>query len=362
MVLDTETRSLTPAAAERTIHRLGAQVDLSRPGVLALRIDSTLRGNWGAETAALLAGRAAPDLVVITPAYPEAGRRCVDGQVTVGGRPLAEAVSGLPGAPTSSSVIEILFPQLQVGPAPITLPVIRQGAAALVARLAGLHRVGTRVVICDAAEELDVEVIAAALSQLRLRVLSVDPGPVLSRLVPNGAPARGDAVAGPPALIYAGTQSVLSAAELDELRSDREVGWIELAPGDLARRSEAPLRAAVEQIKAALLRHDLVVARTTPTDWAPQWQRAIDRSYGLIARRVQLTAERPPQGLILTGGATALAVARGLGAQGVLVERLVRPLVARGQLVGGSASGLAVVTKGGLVPGLAEAIADLLGA
>ena len=74
---DTDTRRLSPAqAAERTV---AAYKALQRPGQrLYKKIDSTLRGNWAAEVAALqpLAG-----LAIVAPAFPATGRTLRGGRV-----------------------------------------------------------------------------------------------------------------------------------------------------------------------------------------------------------------------------------------------------------------------------------------
>jgi uncharacterized protein YgbK (DUF1537 family) len=49
----------------------------------------------------------------------------------------------------------------------------------------------------------------------------------------------------------------------------------------------------------------------------------------------------------VTGGETARAIARSLGASALLVEREVLPGIPQGRLLGGARAGLAVVTKAG---------------
>jgi uncharacterized protein YgbK (DUF1537 family) len=84
LAADTDTRRLSPAqAAERTVAAFKA---LHKPGQrLYKKIDSTLRGNWAAEVAALqpLAG-----LAIVAPAYPATGRTLRGGRVFVNGMPL----------------------------------------------------------------------------------------------------------------------------------------------------------------------------------------------------------------------------------------------------------------------------------
>ncbi|MCG7405605.1 MULTISPECIES: four-carbon acid sugar kinase family protein [Caballeronia] len=83
---DTDTRRLAPAdAAKRTADAWHA---LRAPGRrLYKKIDSTLRGNWAAEVAALtrVAGPA-----IVTPAFPATGRTVRDARVFVRGVPLED--------------------------------------------------------------------------------------------------------------------------------------------------------------------------------------------------------------------------------------------------------------------------------
>ncbi|VVE25502.1 Hrp-dependent type III effector protein [Pandoraea capi] len=86
VAIDTDTRRLAPAdAAARAV---AAWQRLAAPGRrLYKKIDSTLRGNWVAEVAALqpLAG-----LAIVAPAFPATGRTVRNGEVFVRGVPLAE--------------------------------------------------------------------------------------------------------------------------------------------------------------------------------------------------------------------------------------------------------------------------------
>ena len=51
--------------------------------------------------------------------------------------------------------------------------------------------------------------------------------------------------------------------------------------------------------------------------------------------------------MTLSGGDTALAILRALGAKGIKIEREVLPGIPLGRVLGGAADGLAVVTKAG---------------
>lgn len=85
VAIDTDTRRLKPA--EAALRAVAAWQRLAAPGRrLYKKIDSTLRGNWVAEVAALqpLAG-----LAIVAPAFPATGRTVENGEVFVRGVPLA---------------------------------------------------------------------------------------------------------------------------------------------------------------------------------------------------------------------------------------------------------------------------------
>jgi D-threonate/D-erythronate kinase len=91
LVIDTETRHLTPdQAAARTRHVAGAALPFS-PWLIYKKTDSTLRGNIAAEL------RAVQDVfgsrrMVYAPAYPDMGRTVKSGELFVWGTPVHETV------------------------------------------------------------------------------------------------------------------------------------------------------------------------------------------------------------------------------------------------------------------------------
>jgi len=92
---DTDSRRLDAAAAAACQHKAAQR--LLAPGMgLFKKIDSTLRGQPGAEIAALhavLSGRTQPvsrTRIILAPANPAMGRTTRDGRVYVHGRPLED--------------------------------------------------------------------------------------------------------------------------------------------------------------------------------------------------------------------------------------------------------------------------------
>jgi len=95
VVIDLRSRHVEPEEARRRVFAVTAHAHRVH------KIDSTLRGNWSAELAALVdAGRR----IVLIPSHPMAGRVCAGGVVYVNGVPVAESELGNdPRLPVRSS-------------------------------------------------------------------------------------------------------------------------------------------------------------------------------------------------------------------------------------------------------------------
>ena len=105
-VMDTETRHLDAAEASAKILRC---VRGRQPDLIYKKTDSTLRGNIGAELAAL--SSAYPERqVIFFPAYPDMGRTVVKGELLVDGVPvhLSQFASD-PQNPVATSAVAALF-------------------------------------------------------------------------------------------------------------------------------------------------------------------------------------------------------------------------------------------------------------
>ena len=161
LVIDTETRHLTPPEAAARVCRF------ARPDVAAVykKTDSTLRGNIAAEFRALLEAYPKRPLVYV-PAYPDLGRTVVEGELLVDGRPLAEsAFARDPLNPATDGRIAVLLRDCGV---PVTLvPRPTQLAAALA--MGG-------ILVCDGTRNEDLRAVADVLREAPVQALAAGPG------------------------------------------------------------------------------------------------------------------------------------------------------------------------------------------
>ena len=89
LAISAESRHLSAAELRQVMHGLAQRLPFARARILFKKIDSTLRGNVGAEIAAALTAFGC-DAAVITPAFPAMGRTVEEGYLRVGGAELIE--------------------------------------------------------------------------------------------------------------------------------------------------------------------------------------------------------------------------------------------------------------------------------
>ncbi|GGN87198.1 hypothetical protein GCM10011579_079700 [Streptomyces albiflavescens] len=396
----TNTRSLSPeAAATRNREIVRALHEASRaesvPYVIASRGDSTLRGHFPLETDVLAEELthlgAAPDGVVLVPAYIEAGRltldsvhwmRTGDGLLPVGESEFAKdatfgyASSALPdwveektgGRTPADKVVRITLTDLRAG-----------GPEHVADQLSSLRDGATAVV--DAVCDDDLRVLALALAaagEKGTRLLyRVGPSFVRARAgqsahLPLTAaelrPLRADAAHG---LIVVGSHVSLTTRQLNHLREQHgDIGEFELEVAQLLddTRREAHIQETAAAAAEALERSETVIrtTRTVVTATDPDESLAISRSVSAaLVEAVRLvTAARRPAFVIAKGGITSSDTAT----QGLDIRRawargtLLPGIVSLWQPVDGPAAGIPYIVFAGNVGGdtaLADALALL---
>ncbi|MEQ0564675.1 four-carbon acid sugar kinase family protein [Amycolatopsis sp. NEAU-NG30] len=352
LVVNLGTRHAPPSHAEQAVRHA---LELAGPVELTVkRVDTTLRGNVGVETGAVLA--AAPSArALVVPAFPDAGRVTLGGLHLVDGLPLAESPAARdPLAPVRTSRIRTLLQPAGREVAELPLDVVEEGVDAVVAAL----RRPAGIVVCDATTNRHLTTVARAAARLAAegtQWVSVDSGPFGVRLAAALGLAPGHGTV-PPVLAVVGSITGQTHDQLLETELVLDARYVDVDPD----RPDPPGTAAAV---GALLEagHRVVGIRTrapapgTPVD--PGVAARIPPALGEAARLV-LDAHRIG-GLYATGGDIAVAVTKALGAEGFEIDTEVLPLAVAGRLSGGPYAGLPFATKGGLIGGRDAAVACL---
>ncbi len=372
VAVDTATRSLPPAAAGRAV---AATVEaLRRGGVTRFykKIDSTLRGNCGAELEAMLTACGA-SVAVVCPAFPAQGRTVVDGHVRVRGQDLMAAPIAVDpcGGAASSRVAEALGRQTRLPIAEARRP----------DELGQFVRRG--IVVVDAATDADLarwvdrvgpdsDVLWGGSAGLAgALALAATRRPRAMRRVAVAGAASG---VWRPVVVVVGSLHAISRGQMAALLTLPRTTLVSCHPAGIVR-GQVSIDAVVERCVGIVREGGHCVLSTSASEemrrevaelcraagHEPGWAGArIAAWLGAVTAAV-VQAERGLERVICTGGDTARAALLHLGAPGLTVVGAVAPGVPIGRTTDRR---LYVVTKAGGFGGqdtLARAVTLLQG-
>ncbi len=341
----TNSRFLPAAQAAAAVGRAATALRRFAPELLYKKIDSCLRGNLGSELDAVVAATGAVASFV-APAYPRQGRTTVDGIHLVNGIPVAESEIGRdPLTPVRDSrLATLLAGQSRLPSGEISLACLRGGRRGLLAEIERLLHQGCRHILFDAAGTADLDTIATLVRADFPGVVPVGSAGLAASLASGlvGQPASERPSERPAGslekvgnwLFVGGSASRVLAGQLTALAA--ATGWRRLwwRPG-----CPPPLPAAGETKG--------IVLSIAPPESGTVWEEPARLPAGLADCAATLVDRLPVEAVFLSGGDTALAFLRRIGATGLLVRQEVLPGLMGGEVVGGCRPGLKVVTKAG---------------
>jgi uncharacterized protein YgbK (DUF1537 family) len=308
--INTESRYLTAQEAAAAVTTAAGRA-LGQHRRVFKKIDSLLRGNVGVEVAAALVqitqGRE-KGLAIVAPAFPATGRTTEGGIVHINGVPNTE---GSFGGDVSAAL----------APSGLTVEVVAGAAGRnpgeLARHLREVQERGTDAVVLDASTDQDLKAIAAAAELLDFPALLVGSGGLAGHIA-----ARDEGTAARNAqerhvsrtLTVIGSYSGLARQQTDAL-VDAGAEHITLDHATL----EEP--AVARQVAEAMARTDVVLT--------PDPMGIVDKSQALVVAEALARATAAGIGhcdaLVLTGGETATAVLKALGAGSFTVLGEVEP-------------------------------------
>jgi uncharacterized protein YgbK (DUF1537 family) len=369
LAVDTDSRALPAAAAYARVRQVAEHLRTARPEHVYKKIDSTLRGNLGAEIDAVMDALEFR-LAVVAPAFPALGRTTRQGVHYLRGTPVSQTEIGRdPKAPVrESNLVCLLEDASRRAAALVPLATIAEGPESIRRQVEQQAGRGASLLVCDAEDDADLRVIVDSLAERR-DVLWVGSAGLAEHLTePLGLPARAPRPAelgrpAGPVLLVAGSVSETTRQQVAAVEARPGVAAVELDPlalvGDASdcraevERCRQALRAALADGRDCAL---TVGARREQVEGAAQRGAQRGLRPGEVAARIAdalgtLAADcarpSPLGGLILTGGDTARAVCRHLGVTGVQLLAEVEPGVPLGRLLGQRSPGLLAVTKAG---------------
>ncbi|AIU89694.1 D-threonate kinase [Pectobacterium odoriferum] len=369
VVINTDSRAASEETAfQRTTTAVEAWLAVGGQGWIVKKIDSTLRGNLGAEVTAALFATGTP-VALIAAASPTLRRVTRKGEVWVNGRLLTDTeFASDPKTPVASaSIATRLAEQTALSVAEIHLDEVRQ--ANLADRLQQLADEGVRLIILDTDEQDDLTHIVHAARTLPFRPLLVGSAGLSEALANTQNFTRKTER---PLLAVVGSMSDIAQKQIAAVRRRRDVTLVEIDINALFSPDSSTVMASqCEDAVKALMNGNHCIIRTCHDEnqrfeldarcqqlglSRQQLGETISHYLGELTRNsVQaldsLTADSANRrllgGLYLSGGDIAIAVATALGATGFQIKGQIASCVPWGYLLNSVVGTTPVMTKAG---------------
>ncbi|MBW1697213.1 MAG: four-carbon acid sugar kinase family protein [Deltaproteobacteria bacterium] len=359
MAVTTNSRDLTPAAARKAVKQVCRFLKRIRPKTIYKKIDSTWRGNIGAELEVMIK-ELQVDFALVCSAYPENKRLALGGYLLVDGKLLHHtAMARDPASPIRKGYLpDLLADQTELPVFHLSLKLIEKGHDSVASFITEGIKKGPCLILADATEESHLNTIACLKSELFPSFfLAGSAGLSAAFLRCQRQESEGPSL---PILIVAGSVNPKSISQVDRLLKMENVKELYMPWQMLLDSRAGHLQKLVSQgIDILSKGTDLVIRTCRSADEAEaakaQGKRTgrkgaeiatvisegLQQCAGGILRQVKVS------GMMVTGGTTAVKLLEAVGAEGIEVNQEIEPGVPLGQIVGGELSGTKILTKAG---------------
>lgn len=377
----TDSRGVSSSLAYNRVFNVASLLKDDGVKVYSKRIDSTMRGNVGSETDAMLDALGEDYTAIAAPCFPASGRIVIGGYMLVKGLPLHKTEVALdPKTPVTVSDVRRIFEQqskYKVGS--IMMNDMMNGKHWLADRMKDLVSEGCRIIVTDCVTQEDLDLIADAVITSRLKFAAVDPG-VFTATIARKLIVPADKKEKKKILAVVGSVNPVTRQQMEELWLGQRTAYNIFAVTRLFLESEASREAEIARITGEVLEasgaYDILTVTgdgiypenridfkqfVDQTDSSvaagggrrfpggvDDMTRTINDSFAEIAHRV-FSMNSSFKGIYSSGGDITVSVCRRFQTAGLCLLDEVLPLAAYGQFLKGDFEGVHIITKGGMV-------------
>jgi len=369
VIYPTDSRGITESAAYNRVYNVTKLIKSDDVKVYAKRIDSTLRGNVGSETDAMLDALGSDYIAISAPCFPASGRVVIGGYMLVKGLPLHKTEAALdPKTPVLISDVKRIFEQqskYQVGS--LTINDMMDGKHHLAGRIENLVQEGCRLIVVDCVTQEDLDLIADAVITSKLKFVAADPGvftaTIARKLI---TPANNKEKA--KILAVVGSVNPVTKKQMEELWLTQRTASNIFVKTEEFLKSEECREREISRVTCGALEASCSFDILTVTgdgiypehridfgQYEDQFPAGIDEMTGIINQAfAEITggifqANSDFKGLYSSGGDITVAICKRFQTAGLCLLDEVLPLAAYGQILKGDFEGVHIVTKGGMV-------------
>lgn len=341
--------------------------------VYGKRIDSTLRGNIGSEIDGMLDALPKGTIAAVVPSFPEANRQAVGGYLLVNGKALEDSDAAKDGKkPINSSIIEKLVKeQSKYEAASIYIEDIKKGCENLQNKILKFYDEGKKLIIFDALDNNDLEIISKALINTNIKFISVDPGPftaaVINQHIVLDKESKRDKKISNKVLMSIGSITDTTRAQLERLSKDRDIFKIDINSRAILSDINTKHKEIDRVINKVIENKDLydvfcivldslyeevrinldeeAKKQNTTKEFLSQ---IMNTSVAEISYRI-MKEIKSIKGIFSSGGDISVSISRKFNSAGLELLDEVMPLAAYGKFIEGEFPDMKIVSKGGMV-------------
>ncbi|MHB9940608.1 type III effector Hop protein [Clostridium sporogenes] len=347
--------------------------------VYGKRIDSTLRGNIGSEIDGMLDALPKGTIAAVVPSFPEANRQAVGGYLLVNGKALEDSDAAKDGKkPINSSIIEKLVKeQSKYEATSIYIEDIKKGCENLQNKILKFYYEGKKLIIFDALDNNDLEIISKALINTNIKFISVDPGPftaevikqhiVLDKKNKKKQEIKKDREINNKVLMAIGSITDTTREQLERISKDRDIFKVDINSrailGDINTKHKeidrvinkvienkdlydvfcVVLDSLYEEVRINL--DEEAKKQNTTKEFLSQ---IMNTSVAEISYRI-MKEIKSIKGIFSSGGDISVSICRKFNSAGLELLDEVMPLAAYGKFIEGEFPDMKIVSKGGMV-------------
>lgn len=358
IVIDTESRFETPDAAYRKAYETGEILKRRKPDCIYKKIDSTFRGNIGAEIAGLMESLGIAHTILV-PAFPSNGRITKNGMVYVNSKLLQETeASADPRTPVRDSYIpKIISGQTDKTIALISHEIVHAGRKVLENKLSQLVKNNIEIIVIDALDDSDMDLIASVTAPLKDKVMFAG-SPGFAEFLPQ---YLNIGIRGRINIVIAGSVSNVTRDQINHAQKNMRLSVIDIDTDKLfSGKQKEEIKRILEIINDSCSEDKDIIIRSSASRDSVRSSVEQGKQKGFTPVEVseniafflgKLTREiietYPVNGIVLTGGDTAIKTVNALNVSGTVIHKEIEPGIPYGNFIDEKFRNITVVTKAG---------------
>ena len=363
IVVDTDSRDLDKELSYKKVKDICEKISKYDIKCIYKKVDSTLRGNLGAEIKAV-DDVFNPDIVIIAPAYPANQRVTIGGYHLLEGKPIElTEIANAPKTPVKKSYLpSILTEQVNEKIAILDFKLLRQRTDIISKKIVEFLQEKKRWIVCDIIEEENFITLMDAVSSYKNILWVGSAG--LAEYLPYFYKWKGNKELSMKnrkgsVLVCAGSVSHITQNQVRTLLNQRKINLVKINMVRLLEDKNSELIEKSQIINQLIREQKNILLATAQSDDEVEKAIEIGKKYNLSRKEISekiatIMAEliksievNSLSGMILTGGDMAVHICRAIGVNSIKIISEIDNGVPLGYIESDNLEKLFIVTKAG---------------